>query len=312
MLNNPDETGLAPPWDPFVGLARTLLAAASAATLLASPPAALFAAASGLPRAPACHGVFRAAAFCLGRQHLNSTRILAGVCLLIVASGWRPAWTAVPHWYLSWSIFATVTLQDGGDQVTAVLTVLSLPLFLTDRRRWHWARVEAGPPRLLATVARSSRWICALQVAGIYAQSGVAKLGRPDWVNGTAMWYWAQHEVFGFPGALHTLAITIFSWPIGVALLTWGPILLEVTLALSLVRGPRARVRLVLFLLGATFHLGIILFMGLTSFGTAMLAALLFLLTRPEDRVNFKTGWYLRHRRVLLALESPKRVPAEV
>ena len=36
--------------------------------------------------------------------------------------------TAIPHWWISWSFITSVTVQDGGDQITAVLSLLLVPV----------------------------------------------------------------------------------------------------------------------------------------------------------------------------------------
>lgn len=37
--------------------------------------------------------------------------------LLVVASGWRPWFTALPHAYINYSVFAGIAIVDGGDQM---------------------------------------------------------------------------------------------------------------------------------------------------------------------------------------------------
>src|SRR5690606_40939524 len=49
----------------------------------------------------------------LAPDHLELARWLSVVALLVVASGWRPRLTALPHWWLTWSLSVSATLTDG-------------------------------------------------------------------------------------------------------------------------------------------------------------------------------------------------------
>jgi antimicrobial peptide system SdpB family protein len=273
------------PWTNVYGLGRSLLAAGTLATLAASPSETLFRPAAGLPTSPICESVVRFSAFCvLPRPYLGLAQAVAVAVLLVVASGWRPRLTALPHWWISWSVAASITLPDGGDQVAVVLTLILLPIALTDGRVWHWsapapvARTRAG--EIGAVLALSALAVARLQVAGIYAHSSLAKLGVEEWRDGTAMYYWLQQPGFAPTPFLREPLLALAQTPFGAALMTWGPIALELALALSLLMAVRAR--RTLLVLGILFHLAIAAMMGLVSFGLSMVAALILLL-RPRD-----------------------------
>lgn len=70
-------------------------------------------------------------------------------------------------------------------------------------------------------------------------------------------------------------------WGPSVGLLTWGAIILELVLAMALVMPKPAWKPLLA--IGILFHIAIALTMGLTSFGFAMIAALLLYL-RPAEQ----------------------------
>jgi antimicrobial peptide system SdpB family protein len=258
------------------GVARTLLALATASTLLANPARVLFTPAAGLAPGPRC-GPWTGppSLFCLAPA--SSADVLRWVCvgvLLVVASGWRPRWTALAHAWVSYSFFSSATLFDGGDQITVVLTVLLLPVALADPRRWHWSPAPGGP---LSSALRLTAWSCLLairvQVAAVYLVAGIAKLAQPEWANGTAIYYWLQSYGGAPSGVMSVVALP----PVVVAM-TWGPIALEVALAAALLLSGRARA--VLLVLAITFHAFIALFFNLASFATAMTAALILFL-RP-------------------------------
>lgn len=275
------------PWTNVYGVGRSLLAIGTAATLAASAPETLFRPALGLPPAPYCVGPTNLSFFCLFPQDaLWLARWVAVAILLIVASGWRPRLTAVPHWWISWSFFASATIPDGGDQVGAVLTLLLLPVALTDPRRWHWQRhvsydAMSTREQFARLVALSAFLAVRVQVAGIYFHSSLGKLGVTEWVDGTAIYYWQLDPAFGVPGWLRGPVSAIVATNLGVVAMTWGAIVLEFCLALGLILDRRWRAYLLP--LGLLFHAFITVTMGLVSFGIAMSAALVLYL-RPVER----------------------------
>src|SRR5437588_12362569 len=76
----------------------------------------------GFPGVPACVGAGRLSFFCLiPREDLALGQAIAATILLVVASGWRPRLTGVPHWWISYSFAVSATIPDGGDQVIQIL-----------------------------------------------------------------------------------------------------------------------------------------------------------------------------------------------
>jgi antimicrobial peptide system SdpB family protein len=278
-----------PVWSSGVGLARTVLALATAATI-------------------ACSGVSGLGVWCLEPANLAWGRWLSIAILLVVASGWRPRITAMPHWWVSWSLTANATIQDGGDQITTVLTLALLGICLTDPRRWHWQAVApTQTPGVRHIVARVSLLLVHLQVCVLYFQASVAKLGVPEWANGTAMWYWSHHPEFGSSSLLRPVTDPLTDSPYGVALLSWGSIALEFTLALAILMRQSWRFRLLAA--GITFHAFIALDMGLVSFFAAMTSALLLYLL-PVGHQLVWPGVVWEHVRPAFASTVDIRLPA--
>lgn len=267
----------AAPWASGVGLARTLLALGTLGTLLATSPQALMAPLADGTRPPVCVGPTQIGIWCVvPGWDGQAARWLSVAVLLVTASGWRPRLTGIPHWYVSWSLMVNATVVDGGDQVTAVLTLLLIPLTLTDPRRWHWQRAPERDLGLARVVAYGSVVLIQIQVAILYLHASVAKLGVREWADGTALFYWLRNPMFGAPGWLRPVIDPLTGSPFGVALLTWSAIALEFALALAIVLHPR--VRPPLLVAGLAFHWAIAIVMGLISFSTAMSAALLLYL----------------------------------
>jgi sporulation delaying protein B len=274
------------PWTNVYGVARSLLALATAGTLTFSATGTLFRPAAGLPTAPYCLGPGRISLFCLvPHDRLWLARWLSVAILLVVASGWRPRFTAIFHWWVAFSLFVSATIPDGGDQATAVITLLLLPVALTDARRWHWQSLPDGTSTTmhaaLRMLALSALFVIRLQVAGIYLNSSIAKLAVTEWRDGTAVYYWISQPVFGAPGWLHGPLLAVAATSLGVIAMTWGSLILEFTIAIAIVM-PRRSWKYLL-VAGILFHGFIALMMGLVSFSTAMAAALILYL-RPVDQ----------------------------
>ena len=276
------------PWTNVFGLARTLLAVGTCATLLFSSVDTLFRPAVNVTQVPRCSGVAQTSLFCLAPSgQLEAARWAAVAILLVVISGWRPRWTALPHWWVTFSLMASAATIDGGDQVANVLTLLIIPVALTDSRKWHWVTPE-GFASPASTAKEESRRVVAaltlllvrLQVAAVYFHAFVGKLQAPDWVDGTVLYYWFSFPGLQAAGWLGTALVWLATIPVFVALMTWGTLVLEFSLMLSLVL-PRPA-RRYLLVAGVALHLAIAVVMGLVSFGLSMFAALLLYL-RPMD-----------------------------
>ncbi|WP_432924891.1 sporulation-delaying protein SdpB family protein [Microbispora sp. CA-135349] len=268
-----------PPWTNVYGLARTLLALATAGTLTASPVDALFD-----PYGPACQGVSSLGLFCLvPEEQLGLTRGAAVAVLVVVASGWRPRLTALPHWWLTFGFQVSTVVPDGGDQIASVVTLLLLPVALNDRRRWHWhASAPSGeaPGPVASLVAWSAVLVIRLQVAGLYFQASVSKLGREEWADGTALYYWLSDPMFGAPSWMSGILGPVLRDPLGVTVLTWGPLVVEFAVAMGLI--VRRRAWPYLLASGVVLHCCIAALMGLTSFAVTMIACLILHL-RPVE-----------------------------
>lgn len=302
------------PWTNVYGLARTMLALGTALTLSFSHSTSLFRPTVGIPEAPVCHDLSRASFFCMvPSNQLELGRWIAVALLLVIASGWRPRLTGVLHWWLSFSLVTTAILVDGGDQVTSILTLLLIPVTLTDPRRWHWQRPVAaegaGEPRRL--VALSALWMIRIQMAGIYFHAAIGKFPVQEWADGTAVYYWFTDPSFGLTAWLRPLGMPLLTHPLSVTALTWGTLVLETVLFTALVMSKKHRK----WLLPAAiaFHAGIVLVHGLVSFAMAMWAGLTLFLRPVDEEWKWLHSLPQRVRRLALAPVFPPRargVPA--
>jgi antimicrobial peptide system SdpB family protein len=276
-----------------LGLARTLLALGTLGTLVFTDPVALMSPLAGGVVPPMCTGVTNAGIWCVA-ANLASARWISVALLVIVASGWRPRLTAIAHWYVAWSLIANATLQDGGDQITAVLTLLLIPICLTDSRRWHWTPSKPSTSEIGArqVVGRIGLLLIQIQVTVIYLHASMAKLGVEEWTDGTAMYYWSRHPTFGAPGWLRPVMDFVSGSPLGVTAITWGSVALEFSLAIAIFLGPQ--VKRVLLVAGVMFHAGIAVHMGLVSFLAATSAGLVLALWPVGHNVRWPLWVYKR------------------
>jgi len=102
----------------------------------------------------------------------------------------------------------------------------------------------------------------------IYVQAAISKLGVPEWLDGTAMYYWLNNSSFGAPLALRGFLNPLLEHGWFVVALSWGSILVEMAIALAMV-APEGT-RLWGLRLSVVLHLTIIVLMGLFSFGLTM------------------------------------------
>jgi antimicrobial peptide system SdpB family protein len=277
------------PWTNVYGLARTLLALGTLLTLACNSSTTLFIRGSGMIFDPpaAEHFIQKMGFFLIfGRDHLELARWVGVGLLALVASGWYPKFTGIIHWWISSSLQISGTLVDGGDQITANLTLLLLPMTLTDPRRSHWDCAEVKDfllsKRLRLFVALISYVVIRVQVAGIYFHASVAKFAVEEWVDGTAIYYWAIHPTFGFPGWVKPLALWLLKNPVILCCTTWGVMILEYLLSVGLFL-PKRYWRWLLYT-GLMFHFAILVLHGLVSFTLAASAGLLLYL-RPLEQL---------------------------
>lgn len=277
------------PWTNVYGIARTILAVGSLCTLVFNSAPSLFRAGAGVESVPICQGILSFSLYCqVPRSDLWIVRWIAIAILVVVASGWRPRVTGILHWWVSFSFQGSSLLIDGGDQITAVLTFLLLPITLTDDRTWHWDK-RTGSSDLSLTepvkrlVARTSLVIIRVQVAVVYLHASVGKMAVDEWTDGTALYYWFTDPTFGMPGRLDPILMPLVSNGITVALMTWGVILFELLLFTALVM--ERRWWSTMLTLALLFHSGIAIIHGLPSFALAMFGALILFLRPPEKIV---------------------------
>lgn len=264
---------------------RTLVATSSLLTLLANHPASIDALAADLAGREACRGVARVTAACVltAGEYTWGTHVVLVVCFLAVASGVLPRVTGLIHPLAALSLMTSLTTADGGDQAALVFSVLAVPLCLADPRRSHWApwpEEETASER--AVLRRSTvtvfTLVLRLQISLIYLEAGLAKLAVHEWAEGTALYYWTIDGYLPPPTFAEPLVGLIATTPLLLLGATYGTLVLELLLGVSLLLRP-ARLRAALLATALLFHLVIALTFAIWSFALTMAALVTFLLS---------------------------------
>lgn len=259
-----------------------------------------------------------------GRDALELARSIAVAILALVCIGWRPRWTGILHWWVSFSFSISAVLVDGGDQINSILSMLLIPFCLADGRVSHWESESkesaAKNGFMLSTLLASVYVIIRLQVAAIYFQASTAKFAVDAWSNGTAVYYWFYDSIFGMPAWLEPLLRPILLNSHGVVIVTWSVLIFEAVLACAFFMPQRFWK--MLLPLAIAFHFGIALIHNLSSFFLTMTAALIIFL-RPlneplrwpkilglrSHRAWFKAVRLMQADNSIVAVEVTARLP---
>ena len=270
-------------WTNVYGVARSIIAFATAMTLLFNKADIFFLPNSDSPEFPVCRGLGQISIFCLVPNdyfYLDIVRLFCVILLLIVASGWRPRITGIIHWYVSFSFVQSAMAVDGGDSVAATITLLLIPITLTDPRKWHWEKVEESDRYIKRKViALVSLIAIRVQIAILYFHATVAKLEVLEWQNGTAVWYYMQDKMLG----LNPVLFDMFNWFLAsklVVIPTWGTLILQ-TILFAGILAPKEK-RGTLLILAILMHEIFAIFLGLLTFSLTMVA-ILILYFRPTE-----------------------------
>ena len=256
------------PRTPVLGAARSLVAIAELTVLVFTSDTDLFPVVPNGPTGPRCDGLRALSLWCTSSSSAAQAvfRVVTIAVLLLVISGYRPRWTCIPHWYVTFSLAAAMHVPNGGENVAKILTLLLVPLCLADDRIWHWGR----PARPVAAWWRGSGYIThltiRLQVVIVYGQAVWLKVVEPEWRAGTAMHYVMQDAYFGTtPELAVILQSTVLS-----SVITWGTVLLESAIVVCVCGN--STLRRIGLVLAVVLHGGIVLALGLVSFGLVMIS----------------------------------------
>lgn len=271
------------PWTNVYGIARSLIALSSMLTLLFNPAETIFKPSSISNDFPICGIGY--SAFCLGQGDYTELNIIRWICivlLFLVVTGWRPRFTGIIHWYISYSMNLSLIVTDGGEAVASVITFLLIPITLTDPRKWHWDVSDKYLNQNIYSkiIAYLSYFFIRVQVAIIYFHSTIAKLGNKEWIDGTAVYYYSLNKIVGFNSFFETFTHYIVSSPL-IVIPTWGTLIVQTIIFCSLFAPSKYWKNI--FIMAILMHEVFALMLGLISFSLIMMGALVLYLT-PFDK----------------------------
>ena len=214
-------------------------------------------------------------------------RIAALIVLFLIVIGFSPRFTCIFHCWITSSFLLASSAVDGGDQIASNLSLLILPICLMDNRKWHWAKsIAADTPLIKNMAAYFVFGLVRLQIAIIYFHSAVGKLDVEEWVNGTATYYWLNNTFFRMPKWSEPVLMPILSHSFGVTIMSYGAIILELSLFLCLFASERLKKYMLTF--GILFHFSILILHGLVSFFFSISAGLILYLYPVSKAIDFK------------------------
>lgn len=210
---------------------------------------------------------------------------LAIVGLLAVISGYFQSLTSIFYWWLAFSV-SSFGLIEGGDQITSILAFLLIPICMTDIRKNHWQKSiinTSTNKKIYNSIANLSRYVIVLQICVLYFVASTAKFNTPQWVNGTAIYYWLNHNMFGVNDFLLKPVNYLLHIDWFIFASSWFILLIELLLSVSFLFNPPLK-KIMLFT-GIGLHFGIAVFHGLISFAFAMTGALILYISSLHKNI---------------------------
>ncbi|MDR0266569.1 sporulation-delaying protein SdpB family protein [Paenibacillus sp.] len=276
------------PWTNVYGFARSLIALVTLTLFLFNNTWTIFRPLAGVPEFPKC-SVYPISAFCiLPSDYLPLTKWIVIVLLAVIVSGWRPRYTGIIHWWIASSLQNTGSTLDGGEQVATAITLLLIPITLLDTRKWHWQAPQFSNLRWgqhSSVIAFVFLFAIKVQMAVIYFNAGIARLKNPEWIDGSAVYYYFNSAMLGFNVTMLSLFKPLLISPF-VFVITWGTTVAELLLAAALL-APIKHYKWY-FWIGMLLHALIAVLLGLWTFSAIMIAGLILSYRDYDNIFHFK------------------------
>ncbi|WP_430908416.1 sporulation-delaying protein SdpB family protein [Maribacter sp. 2-571] len=226
--------------------------------------------------------------FWLLQENLLIAKFIAITILVFVLIGIYPKLTVIPHWWISSSFLLSCKAIEGGDQLIAILTLLFIPIGLTDSRKWHWSIVNYSEKAYShgRFVLNSFYIVIRIQIFILYLQAFIGKLSVSEWVDGTVLYYWFEDNIFGLNESFRPYVFPVLENYFVISALTYSVLIVELTLALVLVM--KFEKRRPLLILGVIFHLFIWFIHGLPTFFITMCGALVIYIVPFYKNINLE------------------------
>lgn len=268
-----------------ITLARTLLALCFLTTLLFTPVNDLFPEMHYLQLKTNIIG-FSKLNFYLWFDNILIPYFISIVVLVMVITGLYPRITCLLQTWVSYSIYYTYLITDGGDQINIILTFLLIPICVLDKRKngWNICNLQQTNTNIFFLYNASVAIVfIKIQMAILYFNAGVTKMFSAAWLNGTAIYYWFNDPTFGAPNFLNYCVGFLFKNDLTVSLIGWSVMILEIILFVGLFL--KQKYKYLLFIIAFIFHFLIFVIHGLPSFGLSMTGGLILFYFKLDKTV---------------------------
>lgn len=209
----------------------------------------------------------------ISTYNLNHLKWIPIIILIWVVSGYFYKLSSVLHFIASFILFQLGIFVEGGEQICVIVSFLLMIICFGDRRKCLWDKeTKYTNSKILYFLSKSAFCVIKIQVAIIYLFAATIKIRSEYWVDGSAMYYWFNNAMFGANPFFRYILDPIFNNHILSPLITWSVLILEFLLFAALFMDKKQQRNM--YIAGFTFHFGIILIMGLWSFGIIMIACL--------------------------------------
>lgn len=277
------------PFSPILGLVRSILALSLLLTLVFNSTSTLFKPVSGRKDIIDCSGDNHLTIFCIlnpnNYDSLIMMKFVAIILLIIIMIGYFPQVLGIIHFYIAYSVQHTMSIVDGGEQVTLMMTFWLMLISLFDNRLNHWEQ-----PKQKLDFNKAVGWAFILtlkiQISYLYLNSAVTKMKNKEWLDGTAVYYYLNDNIYGLPSLFYNFFKFILETSM-IGFVTWGTLILQLVISASIFAS--RRVKQIVFYFALLMHEIFALFIGLISFSIVMLAVLIFyykLINRYELEEN--------------------------
>jgi antimicrobial peptide system SdpB family protein len=277
-------------WTDFLGLSRSLLALGLLLTLVFNSNEILFSHGIKNTAFINCNSNNIISIYCL-IKNTHIAKLISVLILTFVIIGLYPKYTSIFHWWVTYSFSSSSYVIDGGDQIASILTLLLIPICVLDKRKWHWSANIYQHNFVEKNIAYFSYSLIAIQAFMLYFHAMIGKFEVNEWLNGSAVYYWVMHPVFGINENFYFLLIPLLKSPIILLSITWSVLFIELILAANIFYTNK-KIKFTSLAIGLLFHFMIIIAHGLVSFFFSMASLLLLYLV--SKNYNYDPTWHNR------------------
>ena len=223
--------------------------------------------------------------YIMGFKYIVLIKSITISALFIFLFGFFPRIGGVLLFYITNSFLNFSPIVEGGDVICSNLSFMLIPISFMDNRNFLYDfSVNIIDNTLKKIIANNVFLFIQIQVAFIYLNACMGKLYVNEWVNGTAIYYYASPSIYGF-GIYNDFVKGIIDNGIITVLFTWGSLLIEFLLfACLFIKDKKIKIRM--FWIGVLFHFTIILVFGLVTFFFAMIASLILYLCFKYEKID--------------------------